>query len=51
MFIDVHYVYYTSLFNNKLFTSFILSSEDYLIENSNMDAITQYVSKSMLLSI
>ncbi|XP_034193344.2 uncharacterized protein LOC117610267 isoform X1 [Osmia lignaria lignaria] len=42
---DVHYVYYTSLSNTKFFASFILSSEDHLIENSNMNAITRYASK------
>lgn len=40
---EVHFVYYVSRYNENLFKSFILWEEDYLIKNSNIDAITQYV--------
>lgn len=42
---DVHFVYYVSRYNENLFESFILSNEDYMIKNSNIDAIVQYVLK------
>ncbi|XP_017793338.1 PREDICTED: uncharacterized protein LOC108575131 [Habropoda laboriosa] len=41
---DVHFVYYVSRYNTNLFTSYILSREDHIIKNSNIDSITQYVS-------
>ncbi|XP_076243007.1 uncharacterized protein LOC143184564 [Calliopsis andreniformis] len=41
---DVYFVYYTSPYNSNLFKSFIISDEDHLISNSNIDAITQYLS-------
>ncbi|XP_031849277.1 uncharacterized protein LOC116434747 isoform X2 [Nomia melanderi] len=40
---DVHFVYFTSQSNKDLFESFILSAEDHLISNSNINSITQYI--------
>lgn len=40
---DVHFLYYVSRYNANLFTSYILSREDHIIKNSNIDSITQYV--------
>ena len=40
-------MYYVSRYNEDLFKSFILWEEDYIIKNSNIDAITQYVLRSM----
>ncbi|XP_076168966.1 uncharacterized protein LOC143147535 [Ptiloglossa arizonensis] len=41
---DVHFVYYTSQYNTNLFKEFVLSVEDHLIRNSNIDDITQHLS-------
>lgn len=45
-FSEVHFVYYVSPYNENLFESFTLWEEDYIIKNSNIDTITQYVSRS-----
>ena len=42
---EVHFVYYVSPYNENLFESFTLWEEDYIIKNSNIDTITQYVSR------
>ncbi|CAL7941711.1 unnamed protein product [Xylocopa violacea] len=42
---DVYFLYYASRYNGNLFESFILSKEDLVIKNSNINAIFQYVSK------
>lgn len=41
---EVHFVYYTSRSNTDLFLSFILSDEDRLIDNSNLDTVIRYIS-------
>ncbi|XP_053999158.1 uncharacterized protein LOC128887365 [Hylaeus anthracinus] len=41
---DVHFVYYTSRYNTNLFNAFILSHEDHLINNSNIDDVIQHLS-------
>ena len=41
---DVQFVYYTSRYNTNLFKSFILTGEDHLIRNSNIDSITEHLS-------
>lgn len=50
MFVDVHFVYYTSQYNTNLFKEFVLSVEDHLIRNSNIDDITQHLSISILIN-
>lgn len=45
-FSEVHFVYYVSPYNENLFESFTLWEEDYIIKNSNIDTIIQYVSRS-----
>ncbi|XP_068988935.1 uncharacterized protein [Bombus flavifrons] len=42
---EVHFVYYVSPYNENLFESFTLWEGDYIIKNSNIDTITQYVSR------
>ncbi|XP_076757832.1 uncharacterized protein LOC143427508 [Xylocopa sonorina] len=42
---DVYFIYYVSWYNRELFKSLILSNEDLIIKNSNIKAISQYVSK------
>nr|XP_012151290.1 PREDICTED: uncharacterized protein LOC100883936 isoform X2 [Megachile rotundata] len=46
---EVNFVYYTSRSNTDLFQSFILSDEDRLIDNSNIDSVIRYISTSTLL--
>lgn len=42
---DVHFLYYVSRYNANSFKSFNLTEEDYMIKNSNIDSIVQYVSQ------
>ncbi|XP_076375423.1 uncharacterized protein LOC117225430 [Megalopta genalis] len=40
---DVHFLYCTSRSNANLFKPFILTAEDYLTKDTNVDTITQYL--------